>query len=143
MPQRLAYANERLFEAGALEVYTTPVIMKKGRTGHQVTVLARPQDREALARVILGETSTLGLRYRSEGRIELDRSFRVVRTPWGNVRVKVGSGDGVPTRAWPEYEDCAAIARRRRVPLRDVQQAAVDAYREATRKGARPRGRRS
>jgi uncharacterized protein (TIGR00299 family) protein len=143
MPQRLAYANERLFEAGALEVYTTPVIMKKGRAGHQVTVLARPQDREALARIILGETSTLGLRFRSEGRIELDRSFRVVRTPWGDVRVKVGSGDGVPSRAWPEYEDCAAIARRRGVPLRDVQQAAIDAHRDASRQKARAPRRRA
>jgi uncharacterized protein (TIGR00299 family) protein len=140
MPQRLAYANERLFEAGALEVYTTPVLMKKGRTGHQVTVLARPEDRDELASIILRETSTLGLRYRTEGRIELDRAIRKVATPYGPVRVKVGSGAGVPTRAWPEYEDCAALARRLEVPLRDVQQAALDAYRaEESRK---PRGRR-
>src|SRR6185436_8087546 len=129
MPQRLAYANERLFEAGALEVYTTPVIMKKGRTGHQVTVLARPEDRETLAAIVLRETSTLGLRVRSEGRIELDRTIRAVRTPYGPVRLKIASGEGVAERAWPEYEDCAALARRKKIPLRDVQQAAMDAYR--------------
>jgi uncharacterized protein (TIGR00299 family) protein len=129
MPQRLAYANERLFEAGALEVYTTPVIMKKGRTGHQVTVLARPEDRETLAAIVLRETSTLGLRVRSEGRIELDRTIRTVRTPYGPVRLKIASGEGVAERAWPEYEDCAALARRKKIPLRDVQQAAMDAYR--------------
>ena len=129
MPQRLAYANERLFEAGALEVYTTPVIMKKGRTGHQVTVLARPEDREMLAAIVLRETSTLGLRVRSEGRIELDRTIRTVRTPYGPVRLKIASGEGVAERAWPEYEDCAALARRKKIPLRDVQQAAMDAYR--------------
>ncbi len=136
-PQLLAYAAERLFEAGALEVYTAPVHMKKGRAGQEVTVLCRPEDGKALTRAVLRETSTLGLRHRLEGRVELDRSFRRVRTPYGTVRVKVGSLDGRVLHAWPEYEDCAAAARRRRVGLQEVQLAALAAYRAAPRRGPR------
>ncbi len=74
---------------------------------------------------------------RGEGRVELDRSFRRVRTPYGTVRVKVGSLDGRVLHAWPEYEDCAAAARRRRVGLQEVQLAALAAYRAAPRRGPR------
>ncbi len=136
-PQLLAYATERLFEAGALEVYTAPVHMKKGRAGHQVTVLCRPEDGKSLARVALRETSTLGLRYRIEGRVELDRSVRRVRTPYGPIPVKVGRLDGRELHAWPEYEDCAAAARRGRVSLQEVQLAALASYRAASRRGLR------
>ena len=128
-PQVLAYAAERLFEEGALEVYTAPVQMKKGRTGHQVTILARPADLNTLASVTIRETTTLGLRYRREGRIELDRRMERVNTPYGSVQVKVGSLNGRVVQSWPEYEDCAALARERHVPLKEVQQAALSAYR--------------
>jgi pyridinium-3,5-bisthiocarboxylic acid mononucleotide nickel chelatase len=127
-PQVLAYASDRLFESGALEVYTTPVLMKKGRSGHQLTVLARPEDLDALARVAFRETTTLGLRFRYESRVELQRKHVRVRTPWGPVRIKVGLRTGDPIQAWPEFEDCAALARREAVPLKQVQRAALDAY---------------
>lgn len=136
-PQLLAYATERLFEAGALDVYTAPVNMKKGRAGHQVTVLCRPEEGATLARVVLRETSTLGLRYRIEGRVELDRSVRRVSTPYGPILVKVGRLDGREVHAWPEYEDCAAAARRGRVSLQEVQLAALAAHRAASRKELR------
>lgn len=139
-PQLLAFAGERLFEAGALDVYTTPVHMKKGRSGHLVTVLARPGDLNALASVALAETTTLGLRYRVEGRVELERVFSRVRTAHGAVRVKSGMRDGVELHAWPEYEDCAAAARRSGVTLHEVQMAALEAH----RRGRKPKasGRR-
>ena len=140
-PQVVAYAAERLFAEGALEVFTTPVHMKKGRTGHLLTVLARPDRLEALAGVVLRETPTLGLRYRREGRIELARRTAAVATPFGRVRVKEGLLDGEPVNAWPEYEDCARLARSRSVPLKRVQEAALVAY-DKTRAPRRGRSAR-
>jgi len=139
-PQVIAYASERLFVEGALEVFTTPVLMKKGRSGHLLTVLARPDRLDALAGVLLRETPTLGLRYRREGRIELERRVVTVTTPFGRVRVKEGLLDGEPLKAWPEYEDCARAARRQGIPLKRVQEAALLAFR---RNAAAARARRA
>jgi uncharacterized protein (TIGR00299 family) protein len=139
-PQALAFACERLFEAGALDVFTSPAHMKKGRTGHHVTVLCSRPEFEALTKIVLEETTTLGLRFRTDGRIELGRSIHRVKTPYGPVRVKVGHRNGVPAHAWPEYEDCAGIARRRRIPLHEVQQAALESYRAGAKRP--PRGRK-
>jgi len=133
-PQALAFAAERLFEAGALEVFTTPVHMKKGRSGHLVTVLARSEAFDAITRTALTETTTLGLRFRREGRVELDRAVERVTTPYGPIRVKVGRLDGDELHAWPEYDDCAAAARKRRVPLLAVQQAALAARKRKARR---------
>ncbi len=130
-PQVVAYAAERLFAEGALEVFTTAVHMKKGRTGHLLTVLARPDLLDALAGVVLRETPTLGLRYRREGRIELARRTATVATPFGRVRIKEGLLGGKPVKAWPEYEDCARLARSRGVALPRVQEAALLAFRRA------------
>lgn len=128
-PQLLAYAGERLFEAGALDVHTIPVHMKKGRAGHHVVVLARPDTFDAITRTALTETSTLGLRFRREGRVELDRAVERIATPYGPVRLKVGRLDGTEVHAEPEYDDCAAAARTHRVPLLAVQRAALAARR--------------
>jgi uncharacterized protein (TIGR00299 family) protein len=125
-PQVLAHAAERLLASGALDVFTAAVTMKKGRLGHNVTVLGRPPQLAALARVLLEETSTLGVRFRTERRIELERRTEQVRTAYGTVRMKTGLLGGT-SRAWPEYDDCARIAAKRRVPLRDVQRAALAA----------------
>ncbi len=92
-PQMLAYAMDRLLEEGALDVTLQPIAMKKGRPGTLLRVLARPEDREALAQVIFAETSTLGLRiYAAERRVQA-RSWVEVETPYGKVRMKV-SGEG-------------------------------------------------
>jgi len=124
-PQLLAYAIERLFAAGALDVHTTPVQMKKGRAGHQVTVLVRPEEFDALTRTALTETTTFGLRFRAEGRVELERAIEKIATSYGVIRVKVGRLAGLEVHATPEYEDCAAAARKHRVSLLAVQQAAL------------------
>ena len=134
-PQALAFACERLFASGALEVYTAPVVMKKGRAGHALTVLGRPEDLDRLADVLLRETTTLGLRHHVERRIELGRRLETVETPHGTVRLKVGTWDGEVLQAWPEYEDCAAAARKAGVPLREVQAAALLAWRRPARPG--------
>ncbi len=123
-PQVLGYALERLMEAGALDVSLSPLQMKKNRPGSLLRVIAKPQDREALAQLIFAETSTLGLRiYSAERRVE-SRSIVEVETPHGKVRVKVsGSGSFAP-----EYEDCREIAARTGVPLKEVLAAAQAAY---------------
>ncbi|HEX4823464.1 MAG TPA: nickel pincer cofactor biosynthesis protein LarC [Candidatus Polarisedimenticolaceae bacterium] len=135
-PQALAYAAERLFETGAREVFTAPVQMKKGRLGHLVTFLTDDDRFEAVTRVALAETTTLGLRFRREGRIELDRAVERVATPYGPIRVKAGTLGRDELHAWPEYDDCARAARRHGVSLSAVQQAALAARR---RRGGRAR----
>ena len=127
-PQAVAFAARRLLDDGALDAFTAPVTMKKGRQGHHLTVLARPEELSRLARRVLEETSTLGLRFRIEKRFELEREVRRVETPFGPVGVKLGRLEGRVLRAWPEYDDCAALAERHGVPLERVQQAALEAY---------------
>ncbi|HXV77923.1 MAG TPA: nickel pincer cofactor biosynthesis protein LarC [Candidatus Polarisedimenticolaceae bacterium] len=131
-PQGVAHAAERLREAGALDVFTTAVVMKKGRSGHLLTVLCRPERFDAIARCVIEQTTSLGLRHRRERRIELGREIVAVRTAWGVVRVKrAWTADGAP-RVMAEYDDCARLARERGVTLAEVQRAAI----EAARRGA-------
>jgi uncharacterized protein (TIGR00299 family) protein len=133
-PQVLGYALDRLMEAGALDVSLSPIQMKKNRPGSLLRVIAKPEDQERLAQVIFAETSTLGLRmHAAERRVE-ERSVVEVETPWGSVRGKVGGKVSGPGLFAPEYEDCRAIAERTGTPLKQVQAAAVDAYRGAYRK---------
>lgn len=123
-PQILAYAAERLLDAGALDVTMQPLVMKKGRLGNLLRVIAKPQDREALAQLMFRETSTLGLRiYQAERRVQA-RSLMEVETEYGAVRVKV-SGEGAYA---PEYEDCRKLALDAGVPLKQVLAAANQAY---------------
>ncbi len=128
-PQLLAYASELLLEAGAWDVYRTSVQMKKGRSGVQVTVLSSPERAPALRELLLRETTSIGLRWRIENKLALAREFAEVETQWGKVRIKIArwpSGEGV--NASPEYEDCRALARQHRVPLKQVMQAAMHAF---------------
>jgi uncharacterized protein (TIGR00299 family) protein len=123
-PQVLAYAAERLLGAGALDVALQPLVMKKGRPGNLLRVIARPEDREALAQMIFAETSTLGLRiYTAERRVQ-GRTCVEVATPYGTVRMKISS-EGSYT---PEYEDCRALALASGVPLREILATANQAY---------------
>lgn len=123
-PQVLAYATERLLAAGALDVTVQPLIMKKGRPGNLLTVIARPEDRESLAQLIFGETTALGLRiYAAERRVQA-RTWTEVETPFGKVRVKV-SGEGAYA---PEYEDCRKLALESGVALQRVIAEANFAY---------------
>ena len=122
--QILAYAMDRLLEQGALDVTLQPIQMKKGRPGTLLRVLARPEDREAMAATIFAETSTLGLRtYAAERRVQA-RHWVDVQTPHGKVRVKVSSEGAYA----PEYEDCRRIALASGVPLKQVMAEANFAY---------------
>jgi uncharacterized protein (TIGR00299 family) protein len=122
-PEELGFAMERLLEAGALDVAFSPLQMKKNRPGVLVRVLARPEDGQRLAEMVLEHTSALGARVTTLERVIAQRTERVVTTPWGDVRVKVkhlGSRELVA----PEYEDCARLARAANVALRVVYEAA-------------------
>ena len=137
-PQLLAYVSERLLEAGAWDVYRTPVQMKKGRTGVQMTVLCRPEMVPAMRDLIFQETTTLGLHWRVEHKELLAREFAEVRTEWGAVRMKIAQGaQGEVLNAAPEYEDCRALAVQHGIPLKRVMQAALHAWAKAE-KEARP-----
>jgi len=128
-PELLAYVADRLLAAGASDVYRTPVQMKKGRTGMQLTILCSPAKAEALQKIVFAETTTLGLRYREEQKIILARSFVLVDTEWGAIKIKIGTlDDGEIVNYAPEFEDCRSIAERHSVPLKQVMQAAMNAY---------------
>ena len=128
-PQVLAWSAERLLESGALDVTIEPIIMKKGRPGTLLRVVAKPEDREMLAQQVFAETSTLGVRIYSAERRVRARSFTEVDTPFGKVRVKVSSeGDFAP-----EYEDCRKLAIESGAPLKQIIAEASYAYLNRTR----------
>ena len=126
-PEVLAYAAERLREAGAREVHWLPIFCKKGRPAYQLQVIVEPSDVSRMEEIILSETTTIGIRRQQMERTCLPRAIESVETPWGNVLVKtVRLPDGT-RRTTPEYEACAAIARDKGVALQTV----MDTVREA------------
>lgn len=126
-PEVLAYAVERLREAGAREAHWLPIFCKKGRPAYQLQVIVEPSDVSRMEEIILSETTTIGIRRLQMERTCLPRAIESVETPWGDVLVKtVRLPDGT-RRATPEYEACAAIARDSGVALQTV----MDTVREA------------
>jgi uncharacterized protein (TIGR00299 family) protein len=127
-PQVFGYVMDRLLEAGALDVFGMPVQMKKNRPGTLLTVLCKTENAGELTKLIFEETTTLGVRSREEMRQTLARRWENVRTPWGEVRIKIASMNGTVTNYAPEYEDCRRIASEHQVPLKTVMQEASRAY---------------
>jgi uncharacterized protein (TIGR00299 family) protein len=127
-PQVLAWVAESALAAGAMDVMLTPVIMKKGRPGTLLTLLCSEGNRQVLERLILRETSTLGIRIRRDERSCLERRHMAVQTPYGEIRMKIGTLDGEVMNAAPEFEDCRAAAVRCDVALKVVQQETIAAY---------------
>ena len=124
-PEALAFACTRLLELGALDVYTVPGTMKKGRPGHVLTVLCAPDREGELARHILSQTTTNGLRVRRCGKYFLNPGAGQVRTQWGPVRLKLAQGYGI-SHVKPEFEDVAALAREHGLPYQTVFEAALE-----------------
>jgi pyridinium-3,5-bisthiocarboxylic acid mononucleotide nickel chelatase len=127
-PQNFAYATEKLLNAGALDVFTVPIQMKKGRAGHLLQVIAPVDAAQALSRIIFQETTTIGVRRYPVNRTILEREFVDVETEYGIVRIKVSRMDGDVVNYAPEYEDCARLAREKNVSLKQVQALAMNAY---------------
>lgn len=126
-PEVFGYVMERLFALGALDVYFTPIFMKKNRPATMLSVIARAEDEDVLASLILRETTTLGLRVQSMRRHEAGREARTVQTEYGEIAVKVKLLDGQPVSVAPEYESCRKIAAERGMPILAVYQAALRA----------------
>jgi uncharacterized protein (TIGR00299 family) protein len=119
-PEFYDYVMERLFEAGAQDVWLTPIQMKKTRPGTVITVLCSPRDATAVKGILLEETSTFGLRTSSVMKKAVERELIEVETPWGPVAVKVGTESNHITNISPEFSDCAKIAGERGVPIKEV-----------------------
>lgn len=126
-PQVLAAFMDRALEAGALDVNFTPVVMKKNRLGTKLTLLAEARRLEDLIAEVFAETTSIGLRYFPVERRALVRRIETVRLDGRNVRVKIALLDGRPVNVQPEYEDCLALARAKKLPLKDVLRRAAEA----------------
>lgn len=129
-PELAGYVLDRLLEAGALDVFLTPVQMKKNRPGVNLTVVTEPARRPELTEILFAETTTLGLRCHEVERACLERKSVKVKTRYGKVSVKLGLSEGKVVNAAPEFEDCRRIASAKKVSLKEVQQAAMAAFRE-------------
>lgn len=119
-PQFYDSIMEKLFQNGALDVYLTPIQMKKNRPAVKISVIANDQDLEKINKILLTETTTLGVRIFEVQREILDRAIREISTKWGKVRVKVGLMDGKVVNYSPEYEDCKKIATEFNVTIKEV-----------------------
>lgn len=118
----IGFAMEQLLRAGAPEVFTTPIGMKKNRPGTMLTVLCRADQREEMVRLLLRHTSTLGIRESVCRRFTLTRREETVDTPYGKVRRKISEGYGVCRRK-PEYDDLSAIAEAQQLPLSEIRRS--------------------
>jgi len=126
-PQLFGPLLDALLAAGALDVFYTPVQMKKSRPGTLVTVIAPPARRPAVTDVLFRESTAIGLRYQEMSRTVLERAVETVATPYGDIRFKIARRDGVELNASPEFDDCVTAAAKHKVSVKDVQAAAVRA----------------
>ena len=132
-PQAVAYTLEQLLAAGALDVFTQSIGMKKSRSGILLTVICHPKIAHSCKEIIFRQTTTLGIRERTQQRSILDREIQSVETKYGAVRVKIASWrkDKQILNVQPEYEDCANLARQHDVPWREVSQNAIAIWQDS------------
>jgi len=128
-PQFYDYLIEKLFTLEVLDVFITPILMKKNRPGHLLTVICSSEKLLSVTDFLLRETTTLGLRWREEERAIADREVRDLQTKYGKIHLKLGKWGGNIVNISPEYEDCKRLALEKRVPLKDI-------FEEAKRLGA-------
>ena len=124
-PQIFGYLLEKALAAGALDVFGTPVQMKKSRPGTLVTILCKPEDQTKFEEMLFAETTTLGVRSYLVERRALPREFVKVETEFGDLRVKVAWKDGRVQHASPEFDDCRKLAEEKNVPLHEVMEQAM------------------
>lgn len=124
-PEITAYVTEKLIEQGALDVFLTPILMKKGRPATKLSVLANVARREAMMETLLTETTTFGVRCSTVERFKLSRNFTEVKTRWGVVRVKRGYLGDKLLKSIPEYEDCKRLADQNHIPLQEIYEEAI------------------
>ena len=123
-----APSTETVLAAGALDVFFTPVQMKKSRPGVLLTVLCAEGEVDKFAELLLRETSAFGIRCYAAGRRKLQRGFLTAQTPYGSVIVKIGKLDGKVLQVAPEFESCKKLAEQAKVPIKEVYEAALRAF---------------
>jgi len=124
----LAGLPDRLVEAGALDAWLTPALMKKGRPAHLISALCASTARSEVEEAVFTHSSTLGVRAQSVARTVLDREFAKVQTPWGGVTVKIARLRGKVVNVAPEFEDCKALAARAGVSVKELYRIAAGAF---------------
>lgn len=127
-PEILGAAQDRLFQAGALDVFFTPIQMKKNRPATMLSVLCLPAAVGKIQEIIFSETSTFGIRSREMNRKTLDREIVEIRTPAGQIQIKIGRHAGKILQVAPEFESCKAAAQRIHQPLKRVYELAIEAF---------------
>ena len=132
-PQIYGYFLEKAMTSGALDVYSTPIQMKKNRPGLKLTCLCPVADVGRFAELIFRETTTIGIRYTFAERKALERKFHPVETPYGTVTMKISLMDGRVVNCVPEFEDCRRLAGEKGVALKEVQAAATHAYMQSAK----------
>ncbi len=118
---------DKLFEIGALDVYTTAITMKKSRPATKISVLCKKSNLENINKYLLSETTTIGIRYFEAQRTILDRSFVEIETKYGKVKIKIASGEGV-SKFKPEYEHCIQLAQKHKIPVSEIINEAIAIY---------------
>ncbi|MEG3922186.1 nickel pincer cofactor biosynthesis protein LarC [Microcoleus sp. T3_A4] len=131
-PQAIGYVFDALFAAGALDVFTAPIVMKKSRLGVLLTAICHPEFEDACEAVIFRETTTLGIRISTQQRTILHREIQTVQTEYGEVKIKVAKSGETIVNVQPEYEDCAEIARIKNISWREVHRLALQSWYDRT-----------
>jgi len=128
-PQFYDHIMNRIFDAGALDVFLTPIIMKKNRPAVKITLLSDNDNVNKLADILLKETTSFGLRMYKTERIKLEKEIKTVKTEYGSTKVKIGKKNGKIINIAPEYEDCKRIANERGISIREVYEKVKSATR--------------
>lgn len=139
-PELYSYLFEKLIKEGALDAYAAPLYMKKNRPANLLSVICREERLEALLDIVFRESTTMGVRISEEKRRVLPRDYKKAKTPWGEVRVKIGFASEDKKEVLqiaPEYEDCRNISDRSGIPLKQVYSAALLAYEESKKENGR------
>jgi hypothetical protein len=119
-PELYEAAMDSLFKAGALDVYLSPIIMKKSRPASKISVLSAERSRDIMTQVLLQETSSFGVRYYKVARTVLEREIKTVKTSYGPIKIKIGKLNGSTLQASPEYEDCKKTSKIKKVPVKNI-----------------------
>ncbi|HLG93412.1 MAG TPA: LarC family nickel insertion protein, partial [candidate division Zixibacteria bacterium] len=132
-PELLGFLSEKLLGLGALDVYFTPILMKKNRPAQLLTVLCLPNNEAAITQAIFAETGSIGIRFQSAHRQKLEREIVEIDTIFGKLKAKRAFSNGTEKLS-PEFEDCARVAREQNIPLREVYEAILFSWRNQNKK---------
>lgn len=128
-PEFYDYIMDKLFQAGALDVFYTPIQMKKSRPATRISALIGADSLQEITNILLQESTSLGVRVIDDiYRFCLDREFKTISTPWGEARVKIGKKGDEILNISPEYEDCRALAEENDVPLKKIYRYLYDNF---------------